>query len=186
MILGVTNESGGATIIGIPEYRGSINAGYGGFGVAGGEFEVTAEPESIPGTFHVSPFPSDPLVSGTGTDSTSKTDLAKFTAPGLGRGLLVSATNSKNANAAIAGANAGTGSAVYASQSNAAATGGALVGKAGAKGRGAVLTGGAAAVTLSPSTATTHPSSGNAGDLFVDSTKRLWFCKGGTTWKQIA
>jgi hypothetical protein len=25
-----------------------------------------------------------------------------------------------------------------------------------------------------------------AGDLFLDKSKRLWFCKGATTWKQIA
>ena len=39
---------------------------------------------------------------------------------------------------------------------------------------------------LSPSTAASHPDSGAAGDLFVDKTGRLWFCKGGATWKQLA
>ena len=28
--------------------------------------------------------------------------------------------------------------------------------------------------------------SGAIGDLFVDRGGRLWFCKGGTTWKQLA
>ena len=31
-----------------------------------------------------------------------------------------------------------------------------------------------------------RPSSGLIGDLFVDSDNRLWFCKGGTSWKQLA
>jgi len=53
-------------------------------------------------------------------------------------------------------------------------------------GRGGVFAGKAAQVRLIASTASTHPSSGAAGDLFVDKSKRLWFCKGGTSWKQIA
>ena len=53
-------------------------------------------------------------------------------------------------------------------------------------GRGGVFSGGAAQVRLSPSTAGSHPVSGQRGDLFVDASGRLWFCKGGRTWKQIA
>jgi hypothetical protein len=53
-------------------------------------------------------------------------------------------------------------------------------------GRGGIFKGGAAQLRLAPSTATSHPSSGHKGDLFVDSNGRLWFCKGGTTWKQLA
>jgi len=56
----------------------------------------------------------------------------------------------------------------------------------GTGGRGGVFWGTAAQVKLRPSKATTHPSSGQAGDLFVDNSYRLWFCKGGATWKQIA
>jgi len=48
----------------------------------------------------------------------------------------------------------------------------------GVGGRGGVFKGRAAQVRLAPSSATTHPSSGQAGDLFVDASKRLWFCKG--------
>jgi hypothetical protein len=54
-----------------------------------------------------------------------------------------------------------------------------------AKGRGGAFAGKAAAVRLVPTTAATHPSSGLGGDLYVDTSKRLWFCKGGTTWVQI-
>ncbi len=52
--------------------------------------------------------------------------------------------------------------------------------------RGGVFGGKAAQVRLQPSGAATHPTSGDAGDLFVDKSHRLWFCKGGTTWKQLA
>jgi hypothetical protein len=49
-----------------------------------------------------------------------------------------------------------------------------------------VFKGGKAQLRLVPSTATTHPASGTLGDLFLDKNTRLWFCKGGSTWKQIA
>jgi hypothetical protein len=55
-----------------------------------------------------------------------------------------------------------------------------------ALGRGAVFTGKTAQVQMTPGTTATHPSSGQAGDFFVDSGERLWFCKGGTNWKQLA
>jgi hypothetical protein len=31
-----------------------------------------------------------------------------------------------------------------------------------------------------------HPSRGEAGDLYVDAAGRLWFCRGGPDWKQLA
>jgi hypothetical protein len=39
---------------------------------------------------------------------------------------------------------------------------------------------------LVPSTATTHPASGAAGDLFLDHSNRLWLCTGGTSWKRFS
>jgi hypothetical protein len=53
-------------------------------------------------------------------------------------------------------------------------------------GRGGLFGGKRAQLRLLPSPAATHPASGSLGDLFLDKSKRLWFCKGGTTWKQIA
>ena len=53
-------------------------------------------------------------------------------------------------------------------------------------GRGGLFKGKAAQLRLVPSSAASHPASGQLGDLFLDSNKRLWFCKGGTTWTQIA
>jgi hypothetical protein len=66
------------------------------------------------------------------------------------------------------------------------ATGAGIRGES-VQGRGGVFSSSVnAQIRLQPSSAATHPSSGNAGDLFVDTSKRLWFCKGGTIWKQIA
>ena len=53
-------------------------------------------------------------------------------------------------------------------------------------GRGGAFSGKQAQVQLLASTATTHPSTGARGDLFVDNSGRLWFCKGSTTWRQLA
>lgn len=58
-----------------------------------------------------------------------------------------------------------------------------------ADGRGGVFSGARAQVQLTAGTRGTHPVDGARGDLYVDDTGRLWFCKrGGTqaTWKQIA
>ncbi len=55
-------------------------------------------------------------------------------------------------------------------------------------GRGGHFAGVAAQIQLSPGSAGTHPTSGATGDLYVDSTARLWFCTaGGTTatWMQV-
>ncbi len=53
-------------------------------------------------------------------------------------------------------------------------------------GRGGLFTGGPAQIRLEPSPNKTHPQKGLAGDLFVDSHNRLWFCKGGLSWHQLA
>lgn len=53
-------------------------------------------------------------------------------------------------------------------------------------GRGGVFAGNKAAVKLKPSTSASHPASGQRGDLVVDSTGRLWFCKSGSSWHQLA
>ncbi len=53
-------------------------------------------------------------------------------------------------------------------------------------GRGGIFLGKLAQLRLNPSGDTTHPASGKRGDFFVDKSGRLWFCKGGTTWKQLA
>lgn len=54
------------------------------------------------------------------------------------------------------------------------------------QGRGGVFQGGKAQVRLLPSGASSHPNRGQRGDLFLDKSGRLWFCKGGTNWKRVA
>jgi hypothetical protein len=55
-------------------------------------------------------------------------------------------------------------------------------------GRGGVFGGKRAQLRLLPSTAVTHPTAGQMGDLFVDKSGRLWYCrKGGNPaiWKRV-
>ena len=53
-------------------------------------------------------------------------------------------------------------------------------------GRGGNFMGKAAAIRLYPTKASTHPTHGSRGDLIVDKSGRLWFCKGGTNWTHVA
>lgn len=95
-------------------------------------------------------------------------------AEGLGTsGIGVNATADSSSPAVLA-ANASTGSGLRATSQ---------------LGRGGIFAGGAAQIKLLPGSRSTHPSSGQRGDLYADSKGRLWFCKtGGTTaaWQQIA
>jgi len=56
-------------------------------------------------------------------------------------------------------------------------------------GRGVQCSGGAAQLRLVPTTASTHPTSGQAGDLYLDKSSRLWLCTVTSTttatWKQV-
>jgi hypothetical protein len=54
-----------------------------------------------------------------------------------------------------------------------------------AQGRGGLFEGPVAQVRLVPSVAT-HPATGAMGDLVADTSGRLWFCKGGGSWAQLA
>jgi hypothetical protein len=108
---------------------------------------------------------------------------------GKGRGLYVESTNATNANGAITGVNDGTGTGVW---GEARAAGVGLVGYGGVKGRGAQLTSSVAPLRMVPAVASSHPSTGKAGDFFVDSSARLWYCQKASsgslaaTWKQLA
>jgi hypothetical protein len=52
-------------------------------------------------------------------------------------------------------------------------------------GRGGLFSGNQAQIRLKPGTRGSHPQTGEAGDLYVDSRHRLWFCTGGTSWTQL-
>ncbi|KAA1416822.1 hypothetical protein F0U44_16675 [Nocardioides humilatus] len=107
------------------------------------------------------------------------------TTPGASSAAVRAITNSTtNASYGVLASHAGTGTAVYGQS-----VGGVGVRGFGGTGRGGVFTGAAAQVNLTPGTVDTHPTSGTRGDLYVDSTGRLWFCKtGGTTatWAEVA
>lgn len=105
--------------------------------------------------------------------------------PGLtgfsyGTGIGVLGASSTGA-AAVRGTNSSTGPAVYAVNTG----GGVGVRGESEDGRGGAFVGGEAQVRLLPASGN-HPADGKGGDLFVDSSKRLWFCKGGTNWVKLA
>jgi hypothetical protein len=91
-------------------------------------------------------------------------------AHGTGQALWAQIDNVSNTKDSVRAETSGTGSGIYATSANGA--GGKFAGKT-------------ANITLVPSTASSHPASGSAGQLFVDASKRLWFCKGGTDWHQL-
>lgn len=85
---------------------------------------------------------------------------------------VVAGTNT-NSGAGVAGTNTTTGPGVHGTSTH---------------GRGGLFAGGAAQIQLAPA-GSTHPASGQRGDLFADSAGRLWYCKttgAKATWHQIA
>lgn len=115
---------------------------------------------------------------------------------GTGHGVYSHIENPANAARAVYARTVGTGHAVLADVANANNAGSALrastsgtgpgVEGVSAAGVGGSFSGKTAQVRLVPSSAPSHPSSGSAGQLFVDSAERLWFCRGGTNWKRLA
>lgn len=118
--------------------------------------------------------------------------LGEKDAAGEGIAVMGSIDRPTSAWPAVAGNTMGTGPAV---QGIGYSTGAGVLGE-GAKGpgvvgssllgRGGVFSGGRAQLQLQPSAANSHPRSGRSGDLFVDKSHRLWFCKGGSTWMRLA
>ncbi len=99
--------------------------------------------------------------------------LASLTHHGKGRAISAAISNNTNAASVVFASTNGTGNVVEARTSG--------------MGRAGVFQGGVAQIRLVPSTlGPTHPTTGSRGDLFCDKYGRLWFCKGGTTWTQLA
>ena len=122
------------------------------------------------------------------------------TGPGIdaraaGVGVMASSTTSEavsgtiflstNNSACVLGTTAGSGPGIEGTSARGAGVVGVGASK-GASGRGGVFSGGAAQVRLIPSGAKTHQKSGQSGDLFVDASRRLWFCYGGARWRRLA
>jgi hypothetical protein len=99
-------------------------------------------------------------------------------------GTAVSAT-ATGSGGAIKATNTGSGPAVHATSAGPAPA----VQANSTSGRGGMFTTGTVAqIQLVPGTGASHPTGGKAGDLYVDKSARLWFCKvGGTTatWAQV-
>lgn len=92
------------------------------------------------------------------------------TSTGTGTGV---AGNSKGTGPGVAAGNSGTGPGVRATSNH---------------GRGGIFAGGAAQIQLTPA-GSSHPKSGQRGDLYADDAGRLWYCKrtgASATWHQIA
>ena len=90
---------------------------------------------------------------------------------GTGHAVLASVVNANNGAAAVRAATKGTGPGVEASS---------------AAGVGARFAGKIAQMQLVPSPDAEHPAVGIAGQLFVDASNRLWFCRGDADWQQMA
>lgn len=118
------------------------------------------------------------------TTASSTMDTVTVAQTGLGRAVLATTSNAKNTLAPLTVRNAGTGPGVYAANSNVASGAAAIQGTS-AGGYGGIFTGKKAAVNLAAGGAA-HPASGGKGDLYVTSGGALWFCHGGTSWKQLA
>jgi hypothetical protein len=126
---------------------------------------------------------------------------------GLGAGIDVALSNAANPSPAIAASTAGLSQAIRGTVNNVAnrasgvrgdtngtgfgvygATAGsgvAVGGNGGLTGRGAAFASNVAQLRLIPGAGTSHPASGQPGDLYVDKSTRLWFCKGGAAWIQL-
>ena len=182
-----------AGVIGYVGQATSGDTGVAGFGSARGVFGQSESANGIgvvglsatgPGV--VGSSPSGPGVvgssaSGAGVEGTSSTQTGVFAASGNGVGAQVQSDNnqalwakitlSTNAKAAVRAETPGAGAGINATS---------------ALGVGGVFAGKTAQIQLVPSFAKSHPASGAAGQLFVDHSNRLWFCKGGTKWHQLA
>jgi hypothetical protein len=126
--------------------------------------------------------------SGTGTAATVVSDhgvgLVAIGSEATAAQVLTSSTGSPALEARIDNA-ANARGAVEASTSG---TGAAIVGVS-AKGRGGLFYGKAASLRLYPGATATHPAAGARGDLYVDTSGRLWYCKttgNPATWTQLA
>ena len=108
----------------------------------------------------------------------------------------VNATGSGATGTAVAATAASSGGAIKATNTgswpavHATSTGPAPAVQANStNGRGGMFTTGTVAqIQLVPGTEASHPTGGKAGDMYVDKSARLWFCKaGGTTatWAQV-
>jgi len=177
----ITSTNGGAGVVGI---------GVDGGGVVGVTQGVA------PAVAGITAGNAGPAVLAWGYNAATIGDACEAVNMGTGHAIYAHIENAANGRSTIYGTTNGTNSAVNAAILNArskastitaSTTGlGAAIDGASTNGQGGRFRGKTAQIQLVPSTATTHPASGAAGQLFVDRSARLWFCRGGTSWKQLA
>lgn len=168
---------------------------------AGGNVAITAVASDTPqrfanafnlGTAIVASSEGGTTISAESTDTATTKDAVTIDYAGASRAFYAQSHNPTNINGTVTGVNEGLGIGVWGEQRNDTGHGFGVVGVGGKLGRGAQFTGGVAAVRMVPSTASTHPSTGKAGDFFVDASARLWYCQKASagsvaaTWKQLA
>lgn len=128
------------------------------------------------------------------TDTGAGTDAVTIAYAGTSRAFYAESTTDTNINGTVTGVNDGAKGIGMWGEQRGTGAGFGVVGVGGKNGRGGRFTGGAAALQMPPSKDATHPISGKAGDFFVDSSARLWFCTGpgikaggnSANWKRIA
>ncbi|HEX9035032.1 MAG TPA: hypothetical protein VF834_24585 [Streptosporangiaceae bacterium] len=106
---------------------------------------------------------------------------------GNGAGTAGGISGSSGSGTGVAGSSTSGKGVVGTSSSNTGVSGVSTsgTGVGGTGKHGGVFTGTVAQIQLKPA-ATAHPHAGSKGDLFVDSSAHLWFCRGGTTWVKLA
>lgn len=111
---------------------------------------------------------SDGLAEGDTAAELTSIERAEATATGS----VINATLSSSA-AVLDGTNSSSGPGVQGSSK---------------KGRGGVFSGAVAQIHLTPGTGSSHPKTGQRGDLYVDKTGRLWYCTHTASrsgWKEL-
>ena len=172
-VMGLSNSSSGV----IGETTNTTSETYGVHGRTFGSLGramfgwslATSGGTGVMGTSGSTAFPPPPPVSDTGVFGVSVSPSGGASPAGV--------VGDSNTNAGVAG---------FASA--ASRGGGEFTHTAGGRAGifGLASSSGKAQIRLKPSSASTHPASGSKGDLFADSSGRLWFCKGSTIWKQLA
>jgi hypothetical protein len=194
--LRVTNSGLGHCIVGDASNRngaayGVFGMGSGGAGVAGG---TRGDGPGV--RAYSEPGARGPALQALTLEAQNSSPSISVLGVGTGHGVYAHISNTSNPNQAIFGRTDGVGNAVMASvlnaQSQAAAAKAATRGPGpglealSERGVGATFAGKTAQVQLVPSSESGPPASGAGGQLFVDSAKRLWFCRGGANWQQLA
>jgi hypothetical protein len=174
----------------------AVQARSGGAAIVGSGGVVGITRGAGPGLLGQADAATGPAVKGRIDNAAATAPTIEAAQNGTGAGVFSHIDSATNANRAVQALTEGVGLAVLGQVANPGSKSAAVRGQtsgfgAGVEGVSALGAGGrfagkTAQIQLVPSTASSHPTSGAAGQLFVDRSNRLWFCKGGTNWHQLA